>query len=63
MIHYDTTSLTHALVKASRAGMPKESVDKATGLLLECVRDMDSAVKIAIAQPENRSAIRPVVEL
>lgn len=62
-IHYDTTSLTHALVKAYRSGMPGPSGAAVFGQLREAIREAENAYATAIAQPEQKPAIRPVVNL
>lgn len=62
-IHYDTTSLTHALVKAYRSGMNGDSGIAAYALLGQALKESEDAYKAAIAQPENKIAARPQVNL
>jgi hypothetical protein len=62
-IHYGTTSLTHALVRGYRNGMKKESGDTAISLILQAVKECETAYEIAVAQPEQKAAIRPMVDL
>lgn len=62
-IHYDTTSLTHALVKAFRNGMPADGGEKALNMISTAVADARAGYLAAIAQPENLSAKRPEVNL
>ena len=63
LVHYETSSLTHALVKAYRSGMPAESGDAAYSLLSRAMQESQAAYKAAIAQPENKVAARPQVNL
>lgn len=62
-IFYSTTSLTHALVKAYRNGMPPESGITAHEMVRDAVRKSQEAYNAAIAQPENKVATRPEVSL
>lgn len=62
-IHYATSCLTHDLIKAYRAGMKEESVKEVYRLLANACLDSEVAVDIAIKLPEQKAAIRPVVEL
>jgi hypothetical protein len=62
-IHYDTTSLTHALVKAFRNGMPAEKATGALDLIAKATEECRAAFAMAIAQPENNLAKRPEVNL
>lgn len=62
-IHYDTSSLTHQLVKSFRNGGSKEAGQRARDLLVRAADEMMAAYQSAIAQPENNVASRPVVDL
>lgn len=62
-IHYATSSLTHDMIKAYRAGMTEASGENAYALLRAAILESEEAWGIAIQQPEQRPAIRPVVEL
>ena len=62
-IYYSTASLTHLLVKAHRSGMPAQSGLNAHELIRATVRASEAAYTAAIAQPENKVAARPVVDL
>ena len=62
-VHYGTTSLTHGLIKASRAGMPEASGYAALDLISAAVQETRAAWEIAIQQPEQKAAVRPKVEL
>jgi hypothetical protein len=62
-IHYDTTSLTHALVKAFRNGMDPHGGQKAHDALQIAISEMFIAFQTAVAQPENKTAVRPQVSL
>lgn len=63
LIHYDTTSLTHALVKAFRNGMQPEGGEKAFSLIESALKEARVGYQAAIAQPENNVAKRPEVVL
>jgi hypothetical protein len=63
LLFYDTTSLTHALVKAFRNGMPAESGIAAHEIIRDTLRKSQEAYTAAIAQPENKVAARPEVSL
>lgn len=62
-IFYSTTSLTHLLVKAHRSGMPGNSGQWAHDLINKTVEESRRTFDAAIAQPENKVAARPVVDL
>jgi hypothetical protein len=62
-IYYDTNSLTHALIKAVRGGMEPASGRMAIRLIQSALEDAALAYDTAIAQPEIKQAVRPVVEL
>lgn len=62
-IFYSTSSLTHALVKAFRNGMPGENGTQAHEMIRDAVRKSQEAYTAAIAQPENKVATRPEVNL
>lgn len=62
-IHYSTTSLTHLMVKAYRNGMEAKSGDYGFMLVRETVDKALGAYQTAIAQPENKVAVRPEVSL
>ncbi len=62
-IYYDTTSLTHKLVKAFRNGMPAESGIAAHELIRDALRRSQETFVAAVAQPENKVASRPEVSL
>lgn len=62
-IFYSTTSLTHALIKAYRNGMDGKSGVDAIVLVGATLDTALEAYKTAIAQPETKPAIRPVVNL
>ena len=62
-VFYNTNSLTHALVKAHRNGMPPEGGTVALNLIIEACEKAKSTYKAAIAQPENKMAARPEVNL
>lgn len=62
-IHYATTSLTHSLVSAYRAGMEPTKAAEILELIRGAVAQSEEAFRIAVAQPEQKAAIRPVVNL
>jgi hypothetical protein len=62
-IFYATTSLTHALVKAHRNGMKAQSGEEAFAMIEGTVAKGLEAYRAAIAQPENKVAQRPEVNL
>lgn len=62
-IHYDTTSLTHALVSGFRAGMSREKGLEIYTMISSALQESQKAFEIAVNQPEQKAAVRPVVDL